>query len=445
MLSPQDAEGLPMPNREVGLFEHARPGDTLMIPFQCELCHFRNICKRDPSYGSTSDVETLKYLRRANLDTFWSRRSSTVSGNLRYFNTLRTMSHEAGMHLMPERGPHILEDNFGAGLAVVVLKKSLTKGRNDKFVQFSTARRMRSTYSNFWYASVNTPLTGLSNFDDKRSSFLSEAPSSSFWFSRFIQGFHGRVGDKVKQDLGISFAVMKEMMDIFEARYESDPSDALNIEMAYFCYIAWLGALRGNEVLYADLGETGDLVVAGMTMKSEQMKPHVPLVLQGKFKNATSISKHIFLFSCRKDLEFAASVKTWTLRMLKLRKREGRTRGWMFAYKEGPKKGEPLNMTAYESDIMDVLEEIQERRPDLIPKGLDVKDEYGVFRSFRRGASTAARNARVSPEDIELNNGWRLREAARGRHVSSDMLSYYTELSQSSKSLVRFSEALLVS
>ena len=116
----------------------------------------------------------------------------------------------------------------------------------------------------------------------------------------------------------------------------------------------------------------------------------------------------------------------------------------MFAYKEGPKKGEPLNMTAYESDIMDVLEEIQERRPDLIPKGLDVKDEYGVFRSFRRGASTAARNARVSPEDIELNNGWRLREAARGRHVSSDMLSYYTELSQSSKSLVRFSEALLV-
>ena len=26
MLSPQDAEGLPMPNREEGLFEHARPG-----------------------------------------------------------------------------------------------------------------------------------------------------------------------------------------------------------------------------------------------------------------------------------------------------------------------------------------------------------------------------------------------------------------------------------
>ena len=131
--------------------------------------------------------------------------------------------------------------------------------------------------------------------------------------------------------------------------------------------------------------------------------------------------------------------------MLKLRKKEGRTYGWMFAHKVGPKKGEPLHMTAYESDIMDVLEEIQEKRPDLIPCDLDVKDKYGVFRSFRRGATTAAKNAKVSPEDIELNNGWRLREAARGRHITSDMLSYYTELSKSAKSLVRFSEALLVS
>ena len=61
------------------------------------------------------------------------------------------------------------------------------------------------------------------------------------------------------------------------------------------------------------------------------------------------------------------------------------------------------------------------------------------------GATTAAKNAKVSPEDIELNNGWRLREAAIGRHVTSDMSSYYTELSQPAKLLVRFSEALLVS
>jgi hypothetical protein len=29
-------------------FKAARAGDYLMIPFQCELCHFRNILGRDP-------------------------------------------------------------------------------------------------------------------------------------------------------------------------------------------------------------------------------------------------------------------------------------------------------------------------------------------------------------------------------------------------------------
>jgi hypothetical protein len=26
----------------------ARPGDNLLTPFQCDVCHFRNIMKRDP-------------------------------------------------------------------------------------------------------------------------------------------------------------------------------------------------------------------------------------------------------------------------------------------------------------------------------------------------------------------------------------------------------------
>ena len=37
-----------------------------------------------------------------------------------------------------------------------------------------------------------------------------------------------------------------------------------------------------------------------------------------------------------------------------------------------PKKGELLNMTAYKSDIIDILEETPERRPNLIPIELDV-------------------------------------------------------------------------
>ena len=55
-----------------------RAGDHLMVPFQCGICHFRNIYLRDPLGFNATDQEMLGYIRRATLDSFWSRESSTV-------------------------------------------------------------------------------------------------------------------------------------------------------------------------------------------------------------------------------------------------------------------------------------------------------------------------------------------------------------------------------
>ena len=51
-------------------FKCARPGDHLMIPFQCEVCHFRNIMQRNPNRQLANDVEMLDLMQRANLDAF---------------------------------------------------------------------------------------------------------------------------------------------------------------------------------------------------------------------------------------------------------------------------------------------------------------------------------------------------------------------------------------
>jgi hypothetical protein len=78
---PKDEEGNLLVNEEDKLrFAVARPGDHLFCPFQCELCHFRNLQGRSPQVGSglLGDVELLKCLRRVNLDAFWSREPSTV-------------------------------------------------------------------------------------------------------------------------------------------------------------------------------------------------------------------------------------------------------------------------------------------------------------------------------------------------------------------------------
>ncbi len=42
--------------------------DNLVKPFQCDLCHFRNLFGRDPVINLGQDVRVLKFIRRANLD-----------------------------------------------------------------------------------------------------------------------------------------------------------------------------------------------------------------------------------------------------------------------------------------------------------------------------------------------------------------------------------------
>ena len=85
--------------------------------------------------------------------------------------------------------------------------------------------------------------------------------------------------------------------------------------------------------------------------------------------------------------------------------KEGIVTGWLFAKKEGPKKGQRLESSHFELDMLTILMEVQEVRPNLIPVGLDMMDVYGTYRSFQHGATMEARNAKVSKDAIELNNG----------------------------------------
>ena len=45
-------------------------------------------------------------------------------------------------------------------------------------------------------------------------------------------------------------------------------------------------------------------------------------------------------------------------------------------------------MSHYEVDILQLIEEIQEKTTGIVPKDLDVFNHYGVFRSLKRGATS---------------------------------------------------------
>jgi hypothetical protein len=77
----EDGVDIIAPGDEI-CFKIARAGDHLMTPFQCELCHFHNIFKREPETYSLEDIESIEFLHRCCKDTLWSHETSVVENNL---------------------------------------------------------------------------------------------------------------------------------------------------------------------------------------------------------------------------------------------------------------------------------------------------------------------------------------------------------------------------
>ena len=78
-----DEDGLVVESTtEENRFKYGRVGDNFMTMFQCNLCHFRNIQKRDPVDGNAVDHRALRNIRRANMDALWSREPITLRTNL---------------------------------------------------------------------------------------------------------------------------------------------------------------------------------------------------------------------------------------------------------------------------------------------------------------------------------------------------------------------------
>jgi hypothetical protein len=130
-----------------------RDGDNLVCPFQCDLCHLRNIKKRDPLSSDLRDLRLLCGIRRANLDAFWARRPGAVKSNLTLMLRIVKVQEEdheiTRGHMFRPWGPRPVEDTFGMMNVVVLLDHSLNAGINAATVQLNTGRKKNSDMSNY--------------------------------------------------------------------------------------------------------------------------------------------------------------------------------------------------------------------------------------------------------------------------------------------------------
>jgi hypothetical protein len=415
-----------------------RAGDQWMTTFQCDVCHFRNIHKRDPSDRSPQDTSLLEFIRRANLDALWSRESSTVYKNAVQVRKIMEKAELLGLEevMIPPRGPFPVEDECGMAMAAVMVLRSLDEGRNDDTIQFDTTRQFASAFSNLWHSSTSRSKETIA-INRSAKYTTSNSPTNADWFGRFKLGMHKRVGDNHKPDLAVSIEVMLSLMHRFDVAWEqvrgNRGAEEEVLFPALFSIISYVAALRGEEVPLMDLAGTRAHYEEGIKHKK---LPHVVAALLGRFKGETGELTHIMPLAVK--TASGLDVQIWMKRMLDWYAAEGITNGPVF--RDGA--GKRARAGKYEWTIKSWLEVIQREEPDLIGASVDVFEDYGVSRSFRRGSDTQAINQQVSKADIDLNCRWRTIENARGRKPSMMMQQSYAEVRQLIKSLIRYSAAL---
>jgi len=414
----------------------ARNGDHIMgIPFECDLCSFRNLNKRDPIWANARDNYTLVCIRRANLDAFWSRESSTVEGNLR---RLRLDYNDASSALsvlnpLPTLGNPTMKDRVGMGMAIYTLHSSLRQGKYTTNLQWDSMRKTPTWYANAFGAGSEYS-NGAVLAKDEKKLFITECPTAGWWFSRFMRGAKLRMGVIRRQNEALTVKVVLAVCELAEEDWarSSEALERKEIE-EFICFMLaeFCAALRGEEVPL--------IVLEGLLKFWDETRSHAPpyimLTLRGRFKGEQGLRWH-----CVPVVDVTASgipVRRWYDRLVSRRvDLESRRSGWMFTRPEGGR----AKYGDYDPLFRDYLARVKAKYPKLIAASTEV-DDYSLRRSGRRGATTEATNRDVDQKTIELINRWRKKEAARGTEPGLPMRQVYTEVGKSLEAMLRFSRS----
>eukprot|EP00978_Attheya_sp_CCMP212_P020145 scaffold57273_cov62-Attheya_sp.AAC.4 len=111
---PQDFDGTTLAGPEDwGHFVEVRAGDHIICPFQCDICHIRNIKGRDPC--GLADKANVALVRQANLDVaFWrSRAKGMVAKHCTEVRYELKYNKELDYNSFPALGPYALGDDWG--------------------------------------------------------------------------------------------------------------------------------------------------------------------------------------------------------------------------------------------------------------------------------------------------------------------------------------------
>ena len=416
-------------------YMEARNGDHLSgIPFQCDICHFRNLNHRDPIEDRHQDRNTLVAIRRANLDSFWGREPRTVIDNL---GRLRHI-YQVGRHTvsleesLPMMVPFPLEDVVGMGTAIVVLEQSLRPGTYAHYLQYDSMRKYRTAFAHA-RASTGHVMTRSVMAQGDRKMYVTDCPTRTEWFERFMRGARLRMGMIKRKNIGLTEEMTHGMLKLMSDSWENENDDQVKgriAEVAVYLLCTICGGLRGEEVPLLALQGILEFWDRGRTNPT----PHVMLTLRGRFKGETGLRWH--LLPLADDTRTKLPVRKWFGRLLHyLVEVCERQTGWVFQINQ--RRGK---IADYDTLFISFGLQLQEANPTIFPEGTELTQVLSLWRSGRRGSNTVAVNQNLDEIAINLNNRWRKTERAKGAEPGQSMLASYTQIEHALPGLLRYGQ-----
>ena len=438
-------------------FKTGVDGSHLITPFQCDLCVFRVLYKRNPRRTS-GDKENLAVIRRMNLDAIWSREPSTITKNIGYMNTLITTCESSGFEpQLPRLGPFPSDDVQGFAVAFSMLVQSTRPGRHAKsHLQFETIRKQRSTFSNLYGASCESAESGqIVAMGEATKSFITNCPTNSLWFTRWQLGCRTRMGHILKQNQAVSIAVALAMIESFKEDIRAaEPKSWKRQRLCQglvFLVVCYGASLRGSEGLKVELptlkqyihkGKEAkrSVVIRGNNAKIPIIPAHVILPIKGRFKGEKGERCHLLpLINISKTgLPIRGALE---LLITTRSEMTNCTNPWAFVSEDGSKMtfGE---MNEIFLERLEILKD-EDKKGELYDlEQYDIREKFSINRSIRRGSSTHAQNQEISVPVIEAQNRWRKNERAKGRRPNFAMIEHYADIEHLIPTLVRYSAML---
>ena len=425
--------------RDMKAFRQARPGDHLLVTFQCDLCVFRKLRRVNPSPSSAIDLNLLSCIRRINLDAFWSRATSTVNAQRRLVEKSLAISQQLGLDpLFPNQGPIPDGDYCGYTVAIQMVYSSLSQGRySESHLEFDTIRRLRTVHTNYFrtIGKASASILAMVGEDGKARRF-STGPTASEWFTQFSQGCKRRMGQDWRPDQAISTELMRALSEEVQnkiARSFNVQEAADWITAGTYFVICYVLSLRGLDGLLLDL--------AGLREFLARDPPHIVTVaLLGKVKGEHHARQH--LLPSVSVTSSGIQIKTWLRKLVLVRGREDRTDGPAICGSDG----EVMSTTMLNNFFHEALVSIYESNPGLFLSDVkgpeDVEAKYNVFRSFRRGSDSRAIAQGIAKLDIDVVNRWKGVERSKGMRPNMTMAHHYADINFLTESFLRYTKAM---